>query len=71
MFLVLGAVALQVWPSAAILVYLGFSVHLVVRFYEVVSADVTDGLLSLVAAANAFCCVVRSLSLCVDLSCAV
>jgi len=56
-FLALGAVALQVCPSAATLVYLAFAVHLVVQFYEVVSTDSTDGLLSLVASANAFCCV--------------
>jgi len=56
-FLVLGAVAMQVMPSAATLIYLAFSVHLVVQFYEVVSSDVTDGILSLIASANAFCCV--------------
>ena len=57
-FLSLGAIALQVYPPAATLVYLGFVVHLAVQFYEVVSTDTTDGLLSLIASVNAFCCVV-------------
>lgn len=56
-FLALGAVVLQLWPSGAVLVYLAFAVHLAVQFYEVVSTDTTDGLLSLIASANVFCSV--------------
>lgn len=50
-----GAVASVVFPPAAVIVYLLFAMRLAIVFYEVGSSDTTDGLMTLVAAANSSC----------------
>jgi len=57
LFLTLGAIALQTCPPSVIIVYLVYTIHLTIQFYEVQnnSKDNVDGILVLVALANTFC----------------
>jgi len=54
LYLTIGAVCLQFFPSVAIVVYLGFAIHLAIQFYEAQADDTVDGVMVLIAAVNSF-----------------
>jgi len=51
-FLVAGALALQLYPAAAIFVYLAFSIYLTIQSYEAQIHDTSEGLIIATATAN-------------------
>eukprot|EP01089_Gocevia_fonbrunei_P006020 TRINITY_DN1653_c0_g5_i1.p1 TRINITY_DN1653_c0_g5~~TRINITY_DN1653_c0_g5_i1.p1 ORF type:complete len:627 (+),score=156.48 TRINITY_DN1653_c0_g5_i1:147-2027(+) len=48
-FVVLGAIALVVYPAAAIVVYLAFVAYVAVKYYEISLTDNTDGMMIVTA----------------------